>query len=72
MIGVDETFDPGYHSGGTEAVARGAVRVVFDVEHPGEGDAVRGPAPTVSEEEIRLCGLGFCLSEHFEKGDASG
>ena len=60
VVGGDEALDPGDHGGGGEAVAGGAVGVVFDVEHPREGDAVAGPAAAVGEEEGRLrCAGGF-------------
>lgn len=58
MIRVDEIRDPAHHRRGAEAVAGRARRVVLDVEHAGQGDAVGGPAAAVGEEEIRLGGAG--------------
>lgn len=58
LVRVDEIADPGHHAGLREPVAglaRGG-RVVFHVEHAGQGDAVGGPAAAVREEEGRLRG----------------
>ena len=54
MIFRDEALYPRHHFGMAQTVAGGAVGVVFDVEHAGEGDTVAGPAAAVSEEEGRL------------------
>ena len=54
VIGRHETLDPGDHGGLAEAVARGSRRVVLDVEHAGQRDAVVRPASAVSEEVASL------------------
>lgn len=60
LVSVHERADPSHHGGLGEAVAGAASggRVVFHVEHAGEGDAVGGPAAAVGEEEGRLGGAG--------------
>jgi hypothetical protein len=58
MVRGHEICDPGDHGGGAEAVAGCARRIVFDIEHAGEGPAVGGPAAAVGEEEGCLCGAG--------------
>ena len=54
VVGIHEALDPRHHGGLAEAVARGARRVVLDVEHARERDAVARPASAVGEEEIGL------------------
>lgn len=41
-----------------EAVAGGAVGVVLDIEHAGEGDAIARPATAVLKKEVGLDGAG--------------
>ena len=58
MILVDEAMDPCYHGRSAQTVACCAVGVVFNIQHPGEGDAIATPAAAVGEEEVRLGGAG--------------
>ena len=74
MIRVHEILDPGDHGGRAEAVARRAVRVVLDVEHAGQGDAVTGPAAAVGEEVVGLRGAaaGVRVGEVVAAADETG
>ena len=54
VIRGHEILDPADHGGLTQAVARRAGGVVFDIEHAGKGDAIAGPAPAVRQEKGRL------------------
>ena len=54
VIRGHKILDPADHGGLTEAVARRAIGVVFDVEHAGKGDTIAGPAPAVRKEIGRL------------------
>jgi hypothetical protein len=54
VVGVHEVADPGDHGGLAQAVAGGPRRVVLDVQHAREGDAVAGPASTMGEEVVGL------------------
>lgn len=54
-------MNPGDHGRLAEAVANRARRVVFDVEHAGEGDAVFGPATAVGEEVVGLGRAGAAI-----------
>ena len=58
VVRRDEALDPGHHRRGRQAVAGCARRVVLDVQHAGERDAVLGPAAAVREEVRRLRGAG--------------
>ena len=40
LVGVDEIGNPRHHLRGAKSVACGAIGVVLDVQHTGEGDAV--------------------------------
>lgn len=55
-VGVDEVLDPRDHLRVGQAVAGVARRVVLEVEHAGQGDAVVGPAAAVGEEVLGLVG----------------
>ena len=74
MVRRHETLDPGDHRGGAQPVAGRSRRVVFDVEHAREGDAVRGPAAAVGEEEVRLgrAGAGVRVCEVVAAADEAG
>ena len=54
MVRGHEIGDPRHHGGLAQAVAGGAGRVVFDVQHARERDAVAAPAAAVGEEEFGL------------------
>lgn len=58
MIRADEILDPRHHGRSAEPVTGGAIGVVLDVEHAGEGDAVVAPTAAVLEEEVGLRAAG--------------
>ncbi len=58
MILGDEALDPRDHCRLAEAVTGGAVRIILDVEHARQRDAVAGPAAAVREEKGRLRAAG--------------
>lgn len=55
LIRIDKVLDPGNHLCGVHTVAFVVVvRVVFDIEHPGQCNAVLRPTATVLEEPLCL------------------
>lgn len=56
VVSVDETLNPADHCGRRQTIACGARGVVFNVQHPREGDAVPGPTAAMSKEVVGLCG----------------
>ena len=74
VIGIHEARDPRDHGRLAETIACGARRVVLDVEHAGERDAVAGPTAAVCEEEVSLrrAGAGVGVSKVVAAADEAG
>lgn len=51
---LDKVADPLDHGALAEAVAGSAVRVVLDIEHSRQRDAIGRPAAAVGQEEVGL------------------
>jgi len=56
LVGVRKVVDPGNHGRGAQAVASRAIRIVLDIESSWESPAIGGPATSVSQEVVGLCG----------------
>ena len=56
MILIHERSNPINHVRLAEAVARGPLGPVLDVEHARQRDAITRPVPAVLDEVVGLCG----------------
>ena len=74
LIRIHKIFDPAHHRRGAQSIASGARRIVFDIQHPWQGDAVIRPSAAMGEEVVRLrsttafVGMGKVIAAADETG----